>query len=274
MKKEIEEIITRSEAATPGPWLWDMNTHNKCIQLITDHSGKYFVMGFRRWGPQDAAPTFQLDGRMVRADELAKSYPGQEHHIGFDDYIDHPDALFIAHARKDIATLLEYINVLETQMKPEADWYITNYVSRRVYEPAEGGDYVPEIYKTDDTVHYSPLDSNSTPGKYNTKEEAERGLSVLYDQYRNAYENLIINGLDLGFVNKELKISSNGYLLSICGKLIGEEIIFAVEKNPEEGHHRSWEIEERERFSGDDAEYERLEPGERGYLETRYFGYS
>ncbi len=37
---------------------------------------------------------------MVRADKLSKSYPGQEHHYGFDNFIDHPDAIYIAESRE------------------------------------------------------------------------------------------------------------------------------------------------------------------------------
>lgn len=52
---------------------------------------------------------------MVRADKLAKSYPGKEHHVGFDDFIDHPDALFIAHAKQDIEFLLAEIDRLQAE---------------------------------------------------------------------------------------------------------------------------------------------------------------
>lgn len=88
-------------------------------------------MGFERWGAQSAAPKFQVYDRyegdlrergshgMVRADLLLKSMPGKEHHVGYDDYIDHPDAELIAHAYQDIQELLEYINELEARKENE-----------------------------------------------------------------------------------------------------------------------------------------------------------
>jgi len=86
-------------------------------------------MGFRRWGTQGAAPVFQVYERykgdvidrgslgLARADILLKSMPGREHHVGYDDYIDHPDAELIAHAYQDIQELLEYIDELESECK-------------------------------------------------------------------------------------------------------------------------------------------------------------
>jgi hypothetical protein len=115
-KEKLSEIKTRLEAATPGPWEWDVNSHHKIVTLMTTHSGRLYVMGFVRWGTNGAAPTFQTDNRMVRADELLKSMPGREHHIGYDDYIDHPDANLIANAPADIQALLEYIDELEKKV--------------------------------------------------------------------------------------------------------------------------------------------------------------
>jgi hypothetical protein len=81
-------------------------------------------MDFERWGMRDAIPSFQVYEKysgpvtergskgMVKADSLAKSYPGQEHHRGFDDYINHPDAEFITHARTDVPALLDEVDTL------------------------------------------------------------------------------------------------------------------------------------------------------------------
>jgi hypothetical protein len=126
-KAELDAIRERCEKATPGPWMWDISTANKECTLATAHSGKYYVMGFARWGTQGACPTFQefekyegpVTGReskgMSRADSLAKSLPGKEHHKGFDDYIDHPDAIFIAHAKNDMEALLAEIDCLRKE---------------------------------------------------------------------------------------------------------------------------------------------------------------
>lgn len=111
--KELAEKAREIDAkATPGPWMWDLCECNHQCLLTTTHSGKYYVMGFQRWGLQDALPSFQVYDRyegqmkdrgshgMVRADKLSKSYPGKEHHYGFDNFIDHPDARYIAESRE------------------------------------------------------------------------------------------------------------------------------------------------------------------------------
>lgn len=111
-KKLIEKAKELDEKATPGPWMWDLRECNHQCLLTTTHSGKYYVMGFERWGMQDAIPSFQVYDRyegkmsergshgMVRADKLSKSYPGKEHHVGFDNFIDNPDARYIAESRE------------------------------------------------------------------------------------------------------------------------------------------------------------------------------
>ena len=104
--EQLKAIRTRENAATPGNWQWNINTSLKQIRL---DNGRCVVMGFLRYGTDSAAPAFLIDGLIKRADKFAKSIPGLEHHIGYDDYIDHPDAEFIAHARQDIPALLEHI---------------------------------------------------------------------------------------------------------------------------------------------------------------------
>lgn len=127
-----EELLSRAKAidneATPGPWRWDLHLSSRQCMLETDHSGQYYVMGFSRWGMNGACPEFQqferysgpVDERggmgMVRADKLAKSYPGKEHHVGFDDYINHPDAAFIAKSRALVPELIAAIETMAAQL--------------------------------------------------------------------------------------------------------------------------------------------------------------
>ncbi len=130
-KQQIDELKAQERAATPGPWMWDMRTGCKLAQIVTTHSGMYYVMQFARWGMSDACPVFQVyekyDGPvderrgrgMVRADNLAKSYPGKEHHQGFDDYIDHPDAIIMVAARNALPELLEEIERLQDALATE-----------------------------------------------------------------------------------------------------------------------------------------------------------
>lgn len=72
-------VSSADAASTPnaewprGPWRWFGSTYSDGqFYLATDHSGRKFVMGFRRCGAQGAQPTFQVDGRMVPAKELVK----------------------------------------------------------------------------------------------------------------------------------------------------------------------------------------------------------
>lgn len=119
----IEEIRARCEAATPGPWYWDVIDSCKCIAL---ESARWKVMDFARYGMNGAAPRFLVDGIMERADTLLKSIPGKEHHRGFDNYIDHPDAAFIAHARTDIPALLAEVERL-THRNEELELFYSAY---------------------------------------------------------------------------------------------------------------------------------------------------
>lgn len=141
--KELAEKAREIDAkATPGPWMWDLRECNHQCLLTTTHSGKYYVMGFQRWGLQDALPSFQVYDRyegqmkdrgshgMVRADKLSKSYPGQEHHHGFDNFIDHPDARYIAESRElfhqmatAITELLERSETAEAELEQKEKYY-------------------------------------------------------------------------------------------------------------------------------------------------------
>lgn len=111
---------------TPGPWAWMGNGYAGQMYLATTHSGRRYVMGFRRWGPQGAQPEFQSDGRLVPAKDLIQFEVGDGTAVGMEaakadpsvyrfdiDGIDHPDARLIAAApdfaevAPDAADLLE-----------------------------------------------------------------------------------------------------------------------------------------------------------------------
>lgn len=56
---------------TPGPWAWFGNAGSRSLYLATTHSGRRYVMGFKRWGMRSAQPQFQPDGGgLVDASEL------------------------------------------------------------------------------------------------------------------------------------------------------------------------------------------------------------
>jgi hypothetical protein len=85
---------------TKGPWQWLVNKESKKVELC----GKGIeVLRFKRYGMQGAAPTFTEDhmGHMlqgVKAEDLAVDITGREHHAGWCQKIDHPDAHLIAAA--------------------------------------------------------------------------------------------------------------------------------------------------------------------------------
>lgn len=56
---------------TPGPWSWFGNAGSNSLYLATEHSGRRYVMGFKRWGMRGAQPQFQpADRGLVDASEL------------------------------------------------------------------------------------------------------------------------------------------------------------------------------------------------------------
>ncbi len=91
---------------TPGPWGWFGNVDTKNLYLAAKHSGRQFVMGFTRYGMQSAKPEFNLNSRMVGADELvrfavcpeATSREDERVYRGDIVDIDHADARLIAAA--------------------------------------------------------------------------------------------------------------------------------------------------------------------------------
>ena len=126
---DFKELREAEKKATPGPWMWDLRTCDQNVKIVTTHSGQYYVMGCERWGMRGAGLTFQRfekyegpvaerGGRgMTRCDMLAKSYPGKDHHEGWDDYIDHPDALILIEARNALPDLFKEIDRLAARIK-------------------------------------------------------------------------------------------------------------------------------------------------------------
>lgn len=142
IKELIEQAKELDKRATPGPWKWDLRKTCRDAKIVTDHSGQYYVMCFTRWGMQGAVPTFQVYDRyegpvtergshgMKRADALARSYPGKEHHVGFDDYPDHPDARFIVEARHllpELIAAVEHLTAERDQITAQLDRIVEKF---------------------------------------------------------------------------------------------------------------------------------------------------
>lgn len=70
---------------TPGPWAWFGNANCNEVYLGTTHSGRRYVMQFRRWGMQGAQPVFQPTQGMVDAKDLLKFVVGDQSVTGVDE---------------------------------------------------------------------------------------------------------------------------------------------------------------------------------------------
>lgn len=103
---------------TPGPWAWMGNQHG--LYLATTHSGRQYVMGFRRKGFNGAQPVFREGNQLVPASALVKFEVGDGKARGFDQGaddetvyrydvsdIDNADARLIAAAPDLLAALIE-----------------------------------------------------------------------------------------------------------------------------------------------------------------------
>ncbi len=66
---------------TPGPWAWMGSPHG--LYLATTHSGRRYVMGFRRMGFNGAQPVFRDNHRMVPAADIVQFEVGDRTVRGF-----------------------------------------------------------------------------------------------------------------------------------------------------------------------------------------------
>lgn len=72
-----------SAGHTPGPWAWFGNANSNSLYLATTHSGRRYVMGFKRWGFSGAQPQFQPGDRgLVDASQLLKFEVGDRDVVG------------------------------------------------------------------------------------------------------------------------------------------------------------------------------------------------
>ena len=108
---------------TPGPWVWSLNKKTHHITLTGKFGWGHTVMDFVRYGMNSAAPRFNVDDLMYRADALASVIAGEEHHVDWNMDINHPDANLIA-AAPDLLQVLKRIikgDFLKPCDTPECD---------------------------------------------------------------------------------------------------------------------------------------------------------
>ncbi|MFJ4799175.1 hypothetical protein [Kitasatospora purpeofusca] len=129
----LEEIRVRAEAATPGPWHWYVRPDVREARIQT--AGWDIVMDVVRWGTQAAEPRFNTGGLMYKLSELAKA-PER-----------HPDMVFLAAARQDVALLLAEVEWLAAELvearthldgrAEESAWQQSAQTSARVARTAQ-----------------------------------------------------------------------------------------------------------------------------------------
>lgn len=115
-EEDLVAIEARAQAATPGPWRWNLNLKSKCVTLEALITGYEVVMDFVRWGMNGAKVRFQKDGLMKDAESFAQVAPGRSHHAGWYQTLSHPDAVFIEKARQDIPVLLFEVRRLKERL--------------------------------------------------------------------------------------------------------------------------------------------------------------
>lgn len=122
----------KKEKFTPGPWRWVGNDHCYDLKLATVHSGRRYVMGFKRWGLQGAQPTFQPKRSLEPSSKMFKFEVGNKSVTGSDEAkkdtsvyrhnirsIDTPDAHLIVAA----PCLYEAVKLAQSRMEPGSDLY-------------------------------------------------------------------------------------------------------------------------------------------------------
>ena len=67
---------------TKGPWAWFGNAASNHVYLATWHSGRRYVMDFKRWGMRGAQPRFQPDTGMKDAKDLLFFAVGDKSVVG------------------------------------------------------------------------------------------------------------------------------------------------------------------------------------------------
>jgi hypothetical protein len=104
---KTDELKKLVEAVPAAPWRWELNLRAKRVELTGDN-GDLTVMDFVRWGMSGAAARFwrwsgkPRTGDPKRADELATTVPGREHHADWCAELDDSAARLIA-AAPDLA---------------------------------------------------------------------------------------------------------------------------------------------------------------------------
>lgn len=116
-EEQLNALERLNEAATKGPWRWNLNLKSKSVQLEGVTGMSETVMDLKRWGTNGAKLRFLRDGLMVDCDNLTKAHPNREHHKHWCADIEHPDAKLIVDARNVLPELLRGYRALMREVE-------------------------------------------------------------------------------------------------------------------------------------------------------------
>ncbi|UXY14776.1 ead/Ea22-like family protein [Chitiniphilus purpureus] len=114
-----DELRRLAQAATPGPWRWEINAKHKSMHLVGGvPQYDLTVMDFERWGMGGAVirlrelsePGMNIMSRVCDRLDWIVPFAGREHHEDWCADIDHADAKLIAAANP--ATVLALLDEL------------------------------------------------------------------------------------------------------------------------------------------------------------------
>lgn len=100
----LADVRERAAVATPGPWMWFTDSRYGDY-LATPDRGRLFILKPFRKGMQGATVRFR-GGPAMR------------------EGVDHPDAVFIAHARDDVDHLLRCVDHLLGEVRELVDLHV------------------------------------------------------------------------------------------------------------------------------------------------------
>lgn len=115
---DLEAVDALLAKSTPGPWRWFGNMQYRQLYLATNHSGRRYVMGFKRWGMGNAQPEFQSESLMrdvaelVERGEIATKEYGPREVLS----VSHPDMLLIERAPELLASMRDELRALRAQV--------------------------------------------------------------------------------------------------------------------------------------------------------------
>lgn len=114
---KFEEIVSRHQAATKGPWRWHGYPGTYAIDLVGLTDWLPVVMGFNRWGMRGAQPIFSdhsdwAGGILRPLKDFIKLHDPANPRRSRLESIENPDAIAIERSWEDIDWLINEVRRL------------------------------------------------------------------------------------------------------------------------------------------------------------------